>query len=116
LARKAGSIQSVNSLAGWLHGVASRIAARARVDGSRRRFHETRVPEERRAAGPAEESIGREVLAALDAELEALPEKYRLPLVLCGLEGRSRAEAARLLGWREARAALARLAKRGPRP
>src|SRR5262249_30614276 len=32
-------------------------------------------------------------------ELATLPERYRLPLILCGLEGRSQAEASRLLGW-----------------
>src|SRR5579883_2743405 len=40
LVRKAASIRSRGSIASWLHGVASRVSARARVDAGRRRRHE----------------------------------------------------------------------------
>jgi RNA polymerase sigma factor (sigma-70 family) len=100
LLRRAASIRRHGSVAAWLHGVALRVAARAQADAARRRHHEEQAPE-RHPADPGTEAAWRELAAVLDEELLALPERYRLPLVLCGLEGRSRSEAARLLGWRE---------------
>src|SRR5262249_54997186 len=41
----------------------------------------------------------REVQRVLHEELERLPVKYRQALLLCCLEGRTRDEAARQLGW-----------------
>jgi RNA polymerase sigma factor (sigma-70 family) len=122
LARKAGERGWRESVAGWLHRTAARIARKVRLTAARRRSHEARA-QERRTGDPLAEITGRELLAALDEELERLPEKYRAALVLCCLEGDSREEAARRLGVPPAtvknrleagRAALqARLARRG---
>jgi len=95
LARKAGSIRDRDSVASWLHGVALRVAARARAAGARRRRHE------RLGAGAAGRSEGDDGRAGIASEVHEavgrLPEFLRAPVVLCYLEGHSREDAARLL-------------------
>ncbi len=94
LARKAASVNWHESVAGWLHAVALRLALKSRSKtindcGAAR--------PEATVADPLEEITGRELLAALDEEVAALPEKYRLPLLLFYLEGRTQEETARQL-------------------
>ncbi len=122
LARKLQAVRKRDSLASWLHGVAHRVALDAKARAARRRRHEARAATNSHP-GPPEEITWRELRTVLDAELGRLPEKWRLPLILCYLEGRSQEEAARQLGWskstllrrlEEARAALGRrLTRRG---
>jgi RNA polymerase sigma factor (sigma-70 family) len=99
LARNAASIRKHASLASWLHGVARRLAARARQARAAAARLPAAAPGRPTAPGPAADLSWREALAALDEELEGLPERYRAPLVLCHLEGRTQDEAARHLGW-----------------
>jgi RNA polymerase sigma factor (sigma-70 family) len=99
LARKAGSVQPREAVGNWLYGVAYRTALEARTVNARRRGKERQLrdmPE--RAVSSGELAELREVL---DHELSRLPDKYRLPMVLCELEGRSRQEVARHLGLPE---------------
>jgi RNA polymerase sigma factor (sigma-70 family) len=100
LAGKATSIRKTEALASWLHGVAHRVALRAKRDAGRRHAHE-REARPMSARAQAREAEWHEVQAVLDEEIGALPEKYRAPFVLCFLEGKSRAEAARELGLKE---------------
>jgi RNA polymerase sigma factor (sigma-70 family) len=108
LARKAAAIRKLESLSCFLHGVAYRLAIKARAEVNRRREHEQRATP--REAEEADLSW-REVCALLDEELQRLPEKQRLPLVLCYLEGLTQDEAARRLGW--PRGTLKRRLERG---
>jgi RNA polymerase sigma factor (sigma-70 family) len=99
LARQARSIRRRHDVASWLHGVAYRIARKARVAGARRREREAKAITPA-AAGSVDDLSWGEVRAILHAELAALPKRFREPLVLCYLEGLTRDEAARRLGWR----------------
>jgi C-terminal peptidase prc len=98
LARKAGSVRWHESVANWLHEVASRVAAEAQARNVRRRLRE-RTGLDPETAQPAPRPAGRELCMLLDDELNRLPDKYRAPLLLCYLEGRTTDQAARQLGW-----------------
>jgi hypothetical protein len=52
-----------------------------------------------RDVDPPNDADCREMQGIVDAELGRLPEKYRAPLVLCFLEGKSHVEAAQQLTW-----------------
>jgi RNA polymerase sigma factor (sigma-70 family) len=92
LVRKARSVSKQASIRSWLHGVALRVALRARQQESLRRRREQETP-----IRPPGEATWQEVRPILDEEIQRLPEKYRLPIILCYLEGQTNDEAARLL-------------------
>jgi RNA polymerase sigma factor (sigma-70 family) len=97
LACKARSVRRGESLPGWLHRVAHRIALRARADAGRRRRQEQEAAMTRPEATPAPEAD--DLGPVLHQEVDALPRKYRLPVVLCYLGGKTNEEAAGELGW-----------------
>ena len=96
LVRKARALWVRDSLGPWLHQVAYRTASCARVTAARRRRHERRaaITVEEACAEPTDELQG-----LLHEEIDRLPERYRVPIVLCDLEGCSYEQAARHLGW-----------------
>jgi RNA polymerase sigma factor (sigma-70 family) len=98
LLRKAQSLRRRDLLAGWLYGVAYRTALKARSRAVCRGAREKPLEEEPGREGP-EDLVWRDVRPILDEELQRLPEKYRLPLVLCYLEGKTVTEAGAQLGW-----------------
>jgi RNA polymerase sigma factor (sigma-70 family) len=98
LARRASSIHKQESLGSWLHGVAYRVALKARTRAVHRKQHELQDASGLVAA-PLADVKGSELVEALDEELQHLPERLKAPLVLCYLEGRTRDEAAAQLGW-----------------
>jgi RNA polymerase sigma factor (sigma-70 family) len=104
LAAKAASVRRQGSVGSWLYRVAHHTALKALARAAIRRRHEQQIAEPGALAtgvgtDPLAELTARELLAALDEELQRLPEKHRAPMVLCYLEGKTRDEAARQLGW-----------------
>jgi RNA polymerase sigma factor (sigma-70 family) len=97
LVRKAPAIGTGESLAPWLYGVACRTARRARRTASRRR--PAGGEEVAAVEVPSEDLYRLDLRPLLYEELGRLPDKYRDPIVLCHLEGKTHAEAARLLSW-----------------
>jgi RNA polymerase sigma factor (sigma-70 family) len=97
MVRKASSIVARETVGNWLFGVAFRTAQKARAAAARRRVKEKQMsrPE------AVEEDVWRELRPLLDQELNRLPDKYREPVILCDVEGNTRKEAARRLGWPE---------------
>jgi RNA polymerase sigma factor (sigma-70 family) len=98
LVRKAASIRKRGSVASWLHGVARRVALRAREQTAARRARERRSGEMARIEA-IDEATWDELRAVLDEEIGQLPEKYRAPVALCYLEGKTYEQAGRELGW-----------------
>ncbi len=90
LFRKAGSIRGRDALGAWLHRVAYRTALQARSDAARRREVEQAAGARRAAEDREPDDLG----AVLHEEIERLPERFRLPVVLCYLEGMTRDQAA----------------------
>jgi RNA polymerase sigma factor (sigma-70 family) len=98
LACKAASIGQRKLVANWLFGVARRAALNLRVRRARRAQREQLCGEPPDIPAPLEKSWN-EGRGVLDEELARVPAKYRLPLLLCGLEGMTHEEAGKCLGW-----------------
>jgi HlyD family secretion protein len=94
LVRKTRGLWVRDSLGPWLHQVAHRTAKCARASAVRRRRFEARAISRKPSEIP-DSSLGQ----ILHEEIERLPERYRVPLILCDLEGRTHEQAARHLGW-----------------
>jgi RNA polymerase sigma factor (sigma-70 family) len=96
LSRRAACIRKQQSLASWLYGVAWRVATRAKTIAGRRCANESEAVLMMEPI-PLEEVV-EDWPPLLHEELNRLPEKYRAPLVLCYLQGKTHATAARELG------------------
>jgi RNA polymerase sigma factor (sigma-70 family) len=98
LVRKGRSLWVRDSLGPWLHRVACRTAARAKAEARRRRALEQRAGEMLRGRGHTGPSERDDLATVLHEEIDRLPERYRLPIVLCDLEGCTCEQAARHMG------------------
>jgi RNA polymerase sigma factor (sigma-70 family) len=99
LACKPGAVRPPERLGAWLHGVACRVARKARRTDARRLEREARATPARPVESP--DPVPDDLRAVIDSVLLGLPERYRAAVVLCDLEGLSRKDAAGRLGWSE---------------
>jgi RNA polymerase sigma factor (sigma-70 family) len=98
LARKASSLRDGRYLSTWLYSVAFHAARNVRKMKQRRLQHEAHSLIEQNVAEATNE-VWSDIEPILDEELQRLPKKYQLPLVLCCIEGKTHAEAGTLLSW-----------------
>lgn len=125
LVRSAKRVKDGRALAGWLHGVAVRVALKTKRSAARQRLREHRVAT-REAERPVPEAAWNELLAAVHEEVQRLPDSLRTAFVLCELEGVRQGEASERLGWkpgtltgrltRARQMLIERLARRGLAP
>src|SRR5262249_12848484 len=101
LARKAGVIANRDSVASWLHRIASRTALRAKAEAAKRHVHEGPITDMPAAADAVAGLAWQELRQVLDEELTRLSEKHRGPVVLCYLQEKTYAQAAKILGLPE---------------
>jgi RNA polymerase sigma factor (sigma-70 family) len=95
LVRKATTVMPREMVGNWLYGVAHQTAVRLRATAAKRGVREMqmiKMPEPVVAEARVDE-----LLLLLDQELSCLPEKYRVMIVLCDLESKTRIEVARQL-------------------
>ena len=97
LVRKAESLRGHEMITNWIYGVALRSARKERANTARRRDVE-RQAAGRRSEWPSDELENAELRSVIDEELGMLPEQYRLPVILCYLEGLRHEEIAQRLG------------------
>jgi RNA polymerase sigma factor (sigma-70 family) len=100
LVRRAASIASPELLANWLYGVAHHTAMKARATVAKRKVRERQVTGMPEPAA-VEQELWNDLRPLLDQELSRLSDVYRVVIVLCDLEGKTRKEAARHLGLPE---------------
>src|SRR5262249_53874471 len=110
LLRQAAAVRKRPSRGSWLYGVAWRVAHQARARAAVRRDREREAVAAVSPPEPPDELAGSELRAALDEEMQRLPEKYRAAVVLCCVEGKTHEQAARELRWPKS-SVTARLAR-----
>src|SRR5215471_12078551 len=97
LVRNAASIKRRQMFASWLYAVARLTALKARATMANRESREKQVHEMRETEAVTERDLWSEMQPLLDQEVSRLPDKYRVAVIMCDLEGNTHKEAARQL-------------------
>lgn len=98
LAYRAANVRRQDALGSWLFGVATRVALKARARRTRLQACEQAAQDIDHACENNFHHDGTELIVWA---IQQLPEIYRAAVLACDLEGLSRKEAARRLGWTE---------------
>ncbi|HEV3236838.1 MAG TPA: sigma-70 family RNA polymerase sigma factor [Gemmataceae bacterium] len=98
LVRRAAAIVPRQMVANWLYGVAHQTALKARATRAKRQTRERQVTSMPEPEAVKRRDLWQDLEPLLDEELSRLPDKYRVAIVLCDLEGKTRKEAAAQLG------------------
>ncbi len=98
LARRAAAVRPREQVGNWLYGVAYRTAIKARAVLARRRNREKQVDAMPEPPAPPTPDSWTDLQPVIDEELARLPDRLRLPVVLCDLEGRPQRSVAKQLG------------------
>jgi RNA polymerase sigma factor (sigma-70 family) len=96
LARHAATVRRPDALAAWLHRVAVRCSAALRLPRDHMSISSIDIPS--RGPDPAAAAISNDLERMIDTEIDALPEPFREAFVLCEVEQRTAADAAKTLG------------------
>jgi RNA polymerase sigma factor (sigma-70 family) len=97
LVRRAASVRPRGLVGNWLYGVAYRTSLKARAMNAKRRVKEQVAGRDSPSTAPPTGN-GFDLQGVIDQEVHRLPDRYRTALVLCDLEGKTRADAAKLIG------------------
>jgi RNA polymerase sigma factor (sigma-70 family) len=100
LVKRGHQIGRRGSVGSWLYKVAYRIALRLRSKTQKRKSRERSLvlSLHQPSVEPSQEWVWGELRPILDSEVQRLPDVYRIPFILCYLEGKTNSEIARELG------------------
>ena len=96
LARRAAAVRPRSLVGHWLYGVAYRTALKARAAAARRSAKEKQVDAMPHPPVSVDQAWA-DLQPVLDSELARLPDKFRMPIILCDLNGRPQRDVAREL-------------------
>ena len=100
LAKKASSVRAGEALGGWLHRVAYRVAMEASAAAKQRHRRESgALAMAMTIPSRMDSGLEPDVRAIVHEEIDRLPDRQRLPVVLCDLEGLTYEQAAGRLRW-----------------
>jgi RNA polymerase sigma factor (sigma-70 family) len=100
LAKRASSVRAGDALGGWLHRVAYRVAMEASAAATQRHRRESgALAMAMTIPSRMDSGLEPDVRAIVHEEIDRLPDRHRLPVVLCDLEGLTYEQAAGRLRW-----------------